>query len=196
MWSIKSANPSRLLIRGIISIVTGIAILAVPDLTLVFVIKVLGVLMIVDGLVALIINYFSKKKTTSIFQVIPRGTSNLLFGVILLLFTTLMVNIFVYLIGFVLLFAGFTQFVSQISGRSIIKTSWLLILISLIAFVTGIIFLTKPFESAQTMLVFFGVIIALYGVGEVIWSFKIRKVQKQNPTKGPDVIDADYEEID
>ena len=191
----KSANPNRLIIRGIISVAIGVAVIAVPDLTLVNVIKVLGVLMVVDGLVALLINYFSKKKQTSIFQVIPRGTSNLIFGGVLLLFPALMVNVFVFLIGFILLFAGFTQFASQISGRSLIGTSWLLILISIIAFVTGIIFLTKPFESAQTMMIVFGIILALYGMGEVVWSFKIRKAQKQNPPKGPDVIDADYEEI-
>lgn len=195
MWSLKSANPNRLIIRGLISVAIGVVIFVVPDLTLVNVIKVLGLLMIADGFVALIINYFSKKKQTSVFQIIPRGTSNLIFGAFLLIFPALMVNAFVFLIGFVLLFAGFTQFASQISGRSMLGTSWMLIVISIIAFVTGIIFLTKPFESAQTMLLIFGAIIALYGIGEVVWSFKVRKLQKQNPTKGPDVIDADYEEI-
>lgn len=195
MWSFKSANPNRLLIRGIISIFIGIAIIAVPDLTLLSVIKLFGVFLMVDGLIALILNYLTKQKATSLFQIIPRGSSNLVFGAILLLFPALMVNAFVFLIGFVLVLAGFSQFAAQISGRSLVKTSWLLILISIVAFVTGIIFLTKPFESAQTMLVVFGIIIALYGIGEIVWSVKLRKVQKQNPPKGPDIIDAEYEEV-
>lgn len=195
MWSVKSANPNRLIIRGFISIGIGVAVIAVPNLTLVNVIRFLGALMIVDGLVALLLNSFSKKKQRNVFQIIPRGTSNLIFGAILTLFPALMVNAFVFLIGFVLLFAGFTQFASQLSGRSILGTSWIIMVISVISIIAGVVFITKPFESAQTMLIIFGVIIGLYGLGEIIWSFKIRSAQKRMPKEEPAIIDAEYEEI-
>lgn len=198
MWPFKSGNPNRLIIRGIVSVVIGITIIVVPDLTLPVVIQGLGALMVLDGLVAMLINYFSKTKRQSVFIIIPRGTSNLIFGAILLLFPALMVNLFVFLIGFILIFAGFTQFASQISGRSLMGTSWIIIIISILAFVAGIVFITKPFESAQTMLIIFGVMIALYGVGEIMWSFKVRKYQKQNPApvNSNTTIDAEYEEVE
>lgn len=198
MWPFVSGNPNRLLVRGIISIAIGITIVVVPDLTLPLVIQGLGALMFIDGLVALLINYFAKTKKQSIFLIVPRGTTNLIFGVILLLFPALMVNLFVFLIGFILIFAGFTQFASQISGRSLIGTSWLILIISVLAMIAGIIFIIKPFESAETMLTVFGVIIGLYGLGEVIWSFKLRKYKKEHPEPAAPTatIDADYEEIE
>ena len=199
MWSLLSGNPNRLIIRGIVSVAIGIAIVIIPDLTLPLVIQGLGALMFIDGLVALLINYFSKVKKQSVLLIIPRGTTNLIFGIILLLFPALMVNLFVFLIGFILIFAGLTQFASQISGRSLMGASWLIIVISLLAMAAGILFITKPFESAETMLTIFGVMIALYGVGEVVWSFKLRKYQKQHPTQSPTttaIIDTDYEEVE
>jgi uncharacterized membrane protein HdeD (DUF308 family) len=194
--SFKTGNPDRLLIRGIVSIVLGLAVVAVPDLTLVTVIRFLGALMLIDGSVAILLNNFSKKKQSSVLQIIPRGMTNLIFGVVLLVFPSLVVNVFVFLIGFVLIIAGFTQLSSQIRGRSFLGTSWLMLLISFIAFVSGIVLVTKPFESAQTMLIVVGVIIALYGIGEIIFSFKIRKYQKHQPKAEPTIIDAEYEDIE
>ena len=198
MWPFISGNPNRLLIRGIISIGIGAVIVAVPDLTLPLVIQGLGALMFIDGLVALLINYFSKTKRQSVFLIIPRGTTNLIFGTILLLFPALMVNLFVFLIGFILIFAGFTQFASQLSGRSSLGASWIIIVISIFAMGAGILFITKPFESAETMLTIFGIMIALYGLGEIIWSFKLRKYKKQHPdpVSPSTTIDTDYEEIE
>ena len=196
MWSIKSGNPNRAVIRGIFSIAIGLTIIVVPDLTLPFVIRGFGVLLLIDGLVALLINYSSKKQKTSPFLVVPRGTTSLLFGIILVLFPSLMVNMFVFFIGFILVIAGLTQFITQISGRSLLGTSWIIIIISLISFSTGVLFITKPFESAQTMLIIFGVMIGLYGFGEIFWSFKLRKFQKEHPAPQANVIDAEYEEVE
>ncbi|MFA9390321.1 MAG: HdeD family acid-resistance protein [Prolixibacteraceae bacterium] len=195
MFSFKSANPNRLLIRGVVSILAGITIVLVPDLTLVSVIKIVGALMLIDGVLTQLIVYFSKKKTNSGVQLIPRGMSNFIFGAVLLIFPTVMVNAFVFIIGFILLIAGFSQFAAQIRGRSILGTSWIMLLISAISFIAGIVLITKPFESAETILIIFGVIIALYGFGEVVWSFKVRKYQKSQPVSEPSIVDAEYEEI-
>lgn len=197
MFSIKSANPNRLIVRGILSVIVGIVIVAVPDMSIEVVMRALGLLLVLDGFVALSINYFGKKKAQGIWAIVPRGTSNLIVGIILLLFPTLLVNLFVFVIGLILMLAGFSQLANQLGGRSKIGFSWILTLISIIALGAGIILLTKPFESAQTILIFFGIIIALYGVGEVVWSFKVRKIQKQQAKdSGPDIIDTDYEEVE
>jgi membrane protein HdeD len=196
MLNIRSGNPNRYLIRGIFSFAVGITIMVVPDLTLTLVIRFLGALLVADGLIALLIQYFSKKNQNSPFMILPRGTVSLIFGAVLLIFPGLVVNFFVFLIGFILVFAGITQFASQISGRSLIGTSWIIIIISLISFLTGVLFITKPFESAQTMLIIFGVMIGLYGLGEVFWSFRLRKLQPVKKDPASNIIDAEYEEVE
>lgn len=196
MLNIRTGNPNRYLIRGIFAVAISVTIMVVPDLTLPLVIRALGALLVADGLLALLIQYFSKKNPQSALIILPRGTVSLIFGAILLLFPSLVVNFFVFLIGFILVFAGFTQFASQISGRSVLGSSWIVIIISLIALFTGILFIAKPFESAQTMLIIFGVMIGLYGLGEIFWSFRLRKYLSSVKEPASNIIDAEYVEVE
>jgi uncharacterized membrane protein HdeD (DUF308 family) len=196
MFFNKSANPTRNLIRGIVSIAVGITIMVVPGLSINLVIQFLGGLLILDGLINLITTLINKSKQQAVFFIVPRGTTNLIFGAILVLFPSLIVGIFVFFIGFILIIAGGSQLAAQFSGRNILGRSWLITLLSIIALLSGIFMLTNPFKSAVTILIFFGIMIALYGVGEIVWSFKIRKFQKQNSPEQPNIVDAEYEEVE
>jgi len=196
MFFNKSANPVRNLIRGIISIAIGITVIVVPDLSIDLVIQILGGLLILDGLINLLITLINKSKQQNVMMIIPRGTTNLIFGAILVLFPSLIVGVFVFLIGFILIVAGGSQLIAQFSGRNILGFSWLITVFSLIGLFTGLFMLFNPIKSAVTILIVFGLIIALYGVGEVIWSFKIRKFQKQNPPEQSNIVDAEYEEVE
>ncbi|HPR30633.1 MAG TPA: DUF308 domain-containing protein [Prolixibacteraceae bacterium] len=188
-------NPNRMLIRGILSFAFGIAALAVPGLTLELVIQALGALLLIDGLINLLIVLSKKKEDQPAYLIVPRGTTNLIIGTVLLLFPAFMVGIFVFIIGLVLLVAGASQFLSQLSGRSALGFSWVLTLFSMIALLSGVVMLFNPFESAQTILIIFGAVIALYGAGEVIGSFRVRRYRKEHPPKAPDTVDAEYEEV-
>lgn len=185
-----------MLLRGSLAIAIGLAILLVPDMSIVLVMRILGALLLLDGVIAVLINYFKKKKEPQTFyNIIPKGTLSFIMAIILLAFPTLLVNIFVFVVGLILFMAGFSQLFGIISGSRSLGFSLTTLIISIIALVAGIVLLLKPFESAQTILMFFGAIIAVYGVGELIRSFRVRKFQKANPKPGPDIIDTDYEEI-
>lgn len=196
MFFNKSANPNRNLIRGIISIAVGIAIIFVPDLSINLVIQILGGLLIVDGLINLFVTIINKSKQQNVMAIVPRGTTSLIFGTFLVLFPSLIVGIFVFLIGFILIIAGGSQLIAQISRRSILGFSWLITIFSLIGLLAGFFMLINPFKSAVTILILVGALIVLYGVGELVWSFKIRKLQKQNPREQPNIVDAEYEEVE
>jgi uncharacterized membrane protein HdeD (DUF308 family) len=121
---------------------------------------------------------------------------SVIIGGILVLFPAMLVSVFIFVIGFILLMAGLSHIINIIAGRGVVGFSWLLTIISVIAFLSGIVLMTKPFESAQTILIFFGVVITLYGAGEIYWSIKMRKFQKNNKSGDSGIIDAEYEEID
>ncbi len=195
MFQRAYANPFRLLIWGIVTILFGLAAIAVPGLSLEVVIRFLGVLLLVDGFINLLIGLINKQKGQSTYIIVPRGTSNLIIGLVLVLFPAFIVSIFVFVIGIILLFAGITQLASQIGGKNLPGISWVIAISSVIAIVAGVIMLFNPFESAKTILVVFGAVIALYGIGEVVRSFRVRKYRKENPPEPPRTVDAEYEEV-
>ncbi len=189
-----SANPNRLLIRGILAMLTGIAIVAVPGFTLTTMMQFLGLVLLADGLVAFLVSYLSSKQKNA-FPIVPRGLSNLIIGIILIAFPTLLLNVFVFVIGLLLVLAGSSQLLNQLGAKGRISISWPMLVISMISLFAGIVLLTNPFESARVIMVFFGVIISIYGLGEIFWSFKIRKIQQSNGNQQSKVVDAEYEEV-
>jgi uncharacterized membrane protein HdeD (DUF308 family) len=196
MLHIKSANPNRIITRGIIAVVVGITLIVVPGLSLNLIIQILGGLLIIDGLINLVPAITKKDKQPNMFAILPRGTANLIFGLILIFFPQFIVGIFVFLIGFLLILAGGSQLASQIGGRNVLGFSLLITIISIIALIAGIVMLINPFKSASTMLIIFGVVLALYGAGEIIWSFNVRKYRKNIPPEQPAIVDVEYEEVE
>jgi uncharacterized membrane protein HdeD (DUF308 family) len=192
MIFIKPLNPNRLLIRGILSMAVGVTVIAVPDFSLKLMMQLLGCLLLADGVIALLSDYYATRKTKG-YRLVPRGVSNLVIGIILLIFPALLVKVFVFVLGILLIFAGATQLMNQFVPNGKFRFSWLMALISAISLIAGILLVTRPFESAQTVLIMFGVVLFIYGIGEFIWSFKIRKLQK---TENQQVIDTKYEEVD
>lgn len=191
-------NPKRTLLRGIISILIGVTIFAVPGLTLSLIIQILGGFLLVDGIVNLMLDKLKKTQDQAAIMIVPRGIPNIIFGLILLIFPTFIISIFVFLIGFVLIFAGGSQLVAQLSNRSLLGFSWVYTVFAIIALIAGIFLFLKPFESAETMMKFIAAIIAIYGIGELYWSFKLRKAKSMQinvPQEGPTTVDTDYEEV-
>jgi uncharacterized membrane protein HdeD (DUF308 family) len=125
----------------------------------------------------------------------PRGTLAAIIGAILLIFPGFLVNIVVVL-GIILFMAGFSLLTTQFSSRNF-SVSWIMVVFSVLALVSGVVIIAKPFESTQAILIFFGIIILLYGIGEIVWSFKLRKMQKEVEKNNPHrTVDADFEELE
>jgi uncharacterized membrane protein HdeD (DUF308 family) len=191
-----AGNPNRLLIRGIVSLAIGVATFVFPDTSLTTVVQLLGAYLMVDGLINFLLYTFRKKAQHSGLILIPKGVGNMLAGVVFLAFPAAMVSIFVFLIGLILIIAGGSQLLAQAGGRSFLGFSWVYTLIAVVATIGGIVLIAKPFESASTILMFFGGIIGLYGLGEIFWSYKLRKYKKAHPEQNqPPTVDVEYEEV-
>jgi len=196
MFPFSTPNPTRILIRGIMTLLVGAIIAVVPDLSIDMVVRFLGILLVLDGFINLLPAFFKKSQQQNIFVIVPRGTTSIIIGAFLLLFPQLVVGIFVFLIGFVLLIVGLSQLFMQLSRIRHSSFSWLLLLFSVLAFCAGIFMLFFPKRISFAIVIITGFIIAFYGIWEIFWSFRIRKQQKRNAQEQPGVIDTDYEEVE
>ncbi|HNW52303.1 MAG TPA: DUF308 domain-containing protein [Prolixibacteraceae bacterium] len=194
MFFNKSVNPLSNLLRGILAIIVGIAIVVVPDLSITLVIQIIGGMLLLDGVISFLVSLFNRSKQQNVLMVLPRGTASLVSGTIFIVFPSFIVGFFVFLVGLVLILLGGAQLIGM-GGRNGDGFSVLTTIISILALVGGFFMLSNPFKSAVSLLIFFGVVVAIYGIGEIFMSFKIRKYQKQNPPDQLLTIDADYEEL-
>jgi uncharacterized membrane protein HdeD (DUF308 family) len=195
MISFNAANNTRSIFRGVITLIVGIVLIFVPSLTLKTVIQLLGGLLLLDGFVNFLIQTFSKREQQSIFM-INRGMPNLIFGVILISFPESIVKVFVFLIGFFLIVVGFSLVMSQFKVKKLKGLTLVFFILGILSTLAGFAMLTKPFQSAQAMMIFLGIVVSLIGIGQVLWTFKVRKQINRQQKQEPQTIDTDYEVVD
>jgi len=91
---------------------------------------------------------------------------------------TFFINILMYILGGLLVLAGIQQIVSLISVRKWTIVPWVFYLIPVLILVVGIVILVYPFQTAANTFIVFGIASIIYGISELINSYKFRKREK------------------
>jgi hypothetical protein len=76
-------------------------------------------------------------------------------------------------IGFLLI--GIFQLIATLSIRHQYGWSWIYFSISMLMIIAGIILFTNPFAGAETILIFIGIFLLIYGVAELYMAWKLSK---------------------
>ena len=79
-------------------------------------------------------------------------------------------------IGFLLI--GIFQLIATLSIRHQYGWSWIYFSISMLMIIAGIILFTNPFAGAETILIFIGIFLLIYGVAELYMAWKLSKKPK------------------
>lgn len=164
-------------IRGICAIALGLVMVLRPEAAITYLVIMIGVLFILPGLYA-ILNYFARPKdesgSRSIFPIEAAGS--VLLGVWLVVMPEFFVNIFMYVLGILLIIAGGEQIFSLISARKWSQVPFGFYLMPTLILLTGVMILVYPFGAAASTFVLFGVAILFYGVFELINWYKFKRM--------------------
>jgi uncharacterized membrane protein HdeD (DUF308 family) len=192
MKNIFVPNSKNSFFRGIMTITLGGVLLFVPGLTLRAVIIIIGAMLVISGLVTLVLSNWKRTGSMNGF-LSTQGIMTILFGVVFIASPTVIVNVFVFFLGIILLIMGLFQLIGALGALSRSGWAWIYFTIALMTLASGIFLLTNTLKSAETILSFLGVILILNGVSELFMAWK---VSRQLPTyKGTPVEDVTYEEV-
>lgn len=103
------------------------------------------------------------------------GAGSFLFGLWLVIMPTFFVNILMYVLGGLLVLAGIQQIISLISARKWAKVSLWFYLIPTLILTAGIVILSNPFSIAANTFIFMGAVILVYGITDLLNSYKFKK---------------------
>lgn len=144
-------------------------------------IQVVGGLFALSGLMAFI-GYFSSKMNagSALRPVFPLvGVGSLAFGTVLLVWPAMFKEIFMYVVGALLILVGIAQIWSLISHRKVAPMSFSLFLVPLLVVVaSGVMIFLYPTESASLPFTVFGVAAIFYGVSELLLGIRLWRFQK------------------
>ena len=200
------------LVRAILAILAGIALIVWPDKSLDIIVKVIAVAVVASGIFSLILGIIARRAGGLTVPVLNTIVT-ILVGVLLFGFSGEVTDIILYLVGFIAVLFGLFQGISLISARSFLRLSFLSFLLPVLCFFGGILMLVEPDFVKNAAVIVTGSIFLVYGISELVVSWQMNKAMKEyeirfsgdgqddggSPDKSiryEDVKDAEFEKVE
>ena len=125
------------IITSLVLAIIGMVMIYNPQTTMQFISTVLGVFFIVIGVIKLI-NYFVAKGNSSIFSNdIALGIISILIGLVVIVYSSTIENLFRIMIGIWIIYSGFTRLTLSFKLKNVNERIWAFVLILSILMVIG-----------------------------------------------------------
>ena len=162
-----------LIVVGVLTLGVGVFFVASPDETLKVFTVLGGILLLVDGLLAIIGALVGVSESRGLLATV--GVLSLIAGLVLIKkpFQTLLV--LVVILGVWLVVAGIATFVSAFSQREARGANIFVAIVDLIA---GIVILSWPKPSLSTLAVIFGIVLIVRGALFAYAGWAVRKLSR------------------
>ena len=161
-------NPTYGIIRSIVALLLGLAIVIWPDIAVAAAVRALGAVMVLVGGVSLVINFAGKERLGSLYAI--TGIIAVLFGIVLLVFPDFFVKLLSYLFGVLMIFFSIGEIAAAVTV--------VVMIVPILIFILGIVLLTNPFEVVKTLFIVFGLALIVYAIFEMVVALKFRKAYK------------------
>ena len=170
-------NPTYGIIRSIVALLFGLALVIWPGAAEVAFIRVLGAAMLLIGGVSLGINFLGKERLGFMFAF--SGIIAVAFGIILLAKPDFFINLLSYLFGILMLFFSIGEIATLLSAGKYTKVKFAFYIIPIIIFLGGIYMLVNPMEAIKAVFIFFGISLIIYAIFEFVAALRFRNVFKE-----------------
>lgn len=160
---------SSSIFRSLCSLLVGLLLLFNAQHMPVLIIRVIGVLFLLPGVVGILTYLFSKFSKNAILRpTFPlMSIGSVLFGTYLELYPESFVTYLLVLLGAMFILAGINQFLGMIANRGISPFSLLLIILPLVLIGIGGYCITHAYDAAETVFNILGFTCIYYGLSDM-----------------------------
>ncbi len=171
---IKKAGWTSVITSLIFGII-GLVMIYNPDTTMRFISTIIGIFFMVIGVIK-VINYFISKGNSTLFtNDIAWGLIAIIIGLVTMVYSSTIENIFRIMIGVWIIYSGFTRFTVSFRLKNVNDKLWALVLTLAVLMIVGGLYVTF---YPGALIVTLGVIIVIYAIMDLIESFIFMKNMK------------------
>ena len=176
-------NRTSSLVRGIVFLLLGFLLVIRPESMLNFIVMILAALLIVISVISIILMYKGSRKeigggfTPLSYFSFAAMIISLVFGVLLFAFPSFFTEILVLLFGLFLLLLGGTQIANMVVSAKYVRLPLWLYVSPILITISGVVCFFQPFQAKTAIIIFFGAVVMLYGIVEIISSVMLRRVK-------------------
>ena len=173
-------------IRALLAIAIGIVMVVSKTNALELAVQIIAAFLIATGVVTFFIGLKSSQGgEKNLFSV--NAFVDVLLGALLFSFPNVVVNVLIYIIGFVLLLFGLFQILALVSTLKVYKLRIFAFIMPILVVVAGAFLIARPSFVGEAIGLIAGVSLILYGVSEIFSTFKMRKAIDEFETNQEDV---------
>jgi uncharacterized membrane protein HdeD (DUF308 family) len=168
-------NPWLMVLQGILIFSIGIFILTRPEVTLVVLTRLLGIILLVaGGILMFSANY---KRATTNQLILIEGAISIGLGLLFTLFPQSLANVFIIILGIITFLSGLINLWLLIKVRIRITSPAFIRNGLLLLF--GIFLLANPMEGQEAIAVIIGIFAIVFGIIFLYGAYKLFKTKKQ-----------------
>lgn len=195
------------LLRALTAIAVGVVMVASKTNALELAVQIIAAFLLASGLVSLLVGYKNRQNGTMGLMGFNGGV-DIVLGIILFLFPGFVAGFMIFIIGIVLLGFGLFQLIALVSANRVMKVGGESFILPAVVFLAGFFLVMRPSFVGEAMGVIAGAALIIYGVSELLSSWKMKKAideyeikfpsEKPAPKseEGPQVKDVEYEKVD
>ena len=163
-----------LLLRGVISILFGIAAYMWPGITLVTLVSLFGAFAFVDGCFGVFQAFSGRQEDEHWWVLLLEGLLGIAFGLIAFTAPGITATVLILYIGFWAMATGVLRIVLAVRLRKEIDGEWWMVLAGLISIVFGVLMVARPGAGALAVLWIVAAWAIVGGVFMVLLAFKVK----------------------
>ena len=166
-------------LRALAALAIGVVMVVSKTNALNLAVQIIGAFLIASGIVTLAVGY--KHKANGTFPLMVSNTVvDILLASVLFMFPAFFANLLVYLIAFALICFGILQLISLGSASRIFGMGVFAFVLPAIVLMSGLFLLSNPSFLGSAVGVVAGIALIIYGVSELLSSWKMRKAMDNN----------------
>ena len=196
------------LLRALAAIAIGIVMVVSRTDAMVLAVRIIAAFLLASGIVSLLVGYKERQNNRMPLMGV-NGFVDILIALLVFIFPQVVANLIVYLIGFALLGFGLFQLIALASANKVMKVGGLAFVMPVLVLLAGAFLLARPTFIGTAVGTVAGVALIVYGVSELLSSWKMKKAMDEYDIQHPqqpsaekvedpmaDVKDVDYEKVD
>lgn len=198
----SSTSYKKTVVSSIITIAVGIVLVMWPTEVLNYMVKLIGAVFLVSGVVSLILSYQNREERAARGLNSFSGIGSIILGIVLWAMAGFFTDMLMWLFGLLLLIAGTGQLVALFSARRMGNLPGMAYVFPILLLIAGLVSFLDPFSAKESLVMFFGAMTIFYGITSLINQYNINKLRKmareeeqRQKLNGTEIVDTDYEEV-
>ena len=198
----SSTSYKKTVVSSIITIAVGIVLVMWPTEVLNYMVKLIGAVFLVTGVVSLILSYQNWEERAARGLNSFSGIGSIILGIVLWAMAGFFTDMLMWLFGLLLLIAGTGQLVALFSARRMGNLPGMAYVFPILLLIAGLVSFLDPFSAKESLVMFFGAMTIFYGITSLINQYNINKLRKmareeeqRQKLNGTEIVDTDYEEV-